>query len=274
MIEVKHLTKRYGPNTAVSDLCFTVDRGTVCGFLGPNGAGKTTTMNIMTGCLAASSGSVTIDGLDIFDDAARAKRLIGYLPELPPVYPDMTPGEYLTFVARAKGVAKADIPAQVERVSAQTGLDGVMDRLIKSLSKGFRQRVGLAQALLGDPEIVILDEPTVGLDPKQILEVRDLIRTLGRDHTVILSSHILSEVQAVCDQVIIISGGTLRACASPRELEERHGGESLEDVFLELTGQDQASFEIRTDGAPAPETAESAEAPETAGEKEEGGDGQ
>ena len=225
MIEVKNLTKLYGDNRAVSDLSFRVETGEIVGFLGPNGAGKTTTMNIMTGCLAASEGTVTIDGLDIFEDAAAAKRKIGYLPELPPLYLDMTPNEYLRFVARAKGVKGPDVEKQVTHVMRVTGTHGVKDRLIKNLSKGYRQRVGIAEAILGDPEIIILDEPTVGLDPKQIIEIRELIKELGKSHTVILSSHILSEVQEVCSRIIIISHGRMVANDVPEKLEEKLTGE-------------------------------------------------
>ena len=183
MIEVKHLTKRYGSHTAVSDLSFTVEKGQIYGFLGPNGAGKSTTMNIMTGCLAATSGEVVIGGYDIFQDAAQAKRLIGYLPEQPPLYLDRTPKEYLRFVARAKGIAEKNISAELDRVMTVTGTLDVADRLMKNLSKGYRQRVGIAQAVLGDPEVIILDEPTVGLDPRQITEIRELIRQLGKERT-------------------------------------------------------------------------------------------
>ncbi len=194
MIEVSHLTKRYGGHTAVSNLSFTIEKGQIYGFLGPNGAGKSTTMNIMTGCLAASEGEVRIDGHDIFEEPQQAKRLIGYLPEQPPLYLDRAPREYLTFVGRAKGIKDKALPEQIGRVMEVTQITDVADRLIKHLSKGYRQRVGIAQALLGDPEVVILDEPTVGLDPKQIIEIRSLIQSLGQKHTVILSSHILSKV--------------------------------------------------------------------------------
>ena len=231
MIEIRHLTKRYGSHTAVSDLSLTVEPGKIYGFLGPNGAGKSTTMNIMTGCLSATEGSVLIDGHDIFEEPDKAKALIGYLPELPPVYPDMTPREYLTFVARAKGVRKADRAAQIENALAVTQTDGVQHRLIRNLSKGYRQRVGIAQALLGDPHVVILDEPTVGLDPIQIIEIRDLIKTLGKTHTVILSSHILSEVRAVCDEIMILSKGRLVASDTPENLEKLFAG----SMTLELT---------------------------------------
>lgn len=233
MIEVKHLTKRYGNHTAVSDLSFTIEKGRIYGFLGPNGAGKSTTMNMMTGCLAATAGDIKIDGFDIFEEPQQAKRRIGYLPEQPPVYPDRTPREYLTFVARAKGVPEKEVRPQVARALAVTQTEDVADRLIKNLSKGYRQRVGIAQAILGDPEIIILDEPTVGLDPRQITEIRELIRTLGKDHTVILSSHILSEVQAVCQTILIISKGRLVACDTPKNLEKRFAGAHTLDLTVE-----------------------------------------
>lgn len=232
MIEVKHLTKRYGDHTAVSDLSFTIQPGQIYGFLGPNGAGKSTTMNIITGCLAATSGQVTVNGHDIFEDSAQAKACIGYLPEQPPVYPDMTPSEYLDFVAKAKAIPKAYRQDQIQRVMDLTGIQQVKDRLIQNLSKGYRQRVGIAQALLGEPDIIILDEPTVGLDPKQIIEIRDLIRKLGEDHTVILSSHILSEVRAVCDQILIISQGKLVANDTPEKLEGLFAGAATLDLTV------------------------------------------
>ena len=233
MITVSHLTKRYGPHTAVSDLSFHIEKGQIYGLLGPNGAGKSTTMNIMTGCLAASSGTVTVGGHDIFEEAGRAKRLLGYLPERPPVYPDRTPREYLTFVARAKGVAPEDLGRQLRRAMEVTGTAEVAHRLIKNLSKGYQQRVGIAQALLGEPEVVILDEPTVGLDPKQIIEIRSLIQSLGQKHTVILSSHILSEVQAVCQTILIISKGHLVACDTPENLERLFSGSAAVDLTVE-----------------------------------------
>ncbi len=211
MIEVKNLTKKYGANVAVNDLNFTIERGKIYGFLGPNGAGKSTTMNMLTGCLAPSAGTILIDGIDIQDDAVRAKKLIGYLPETPPVYPDMTPEEYLCFVAGAKGIKQRAVAKEVRSVMDETGLTPMKDRLIKNLSKGYKQRVGIAQAMLGDPQIIILDEPTVGLDPKQITEIRALIKRLGETKTVILSSHILAEISEVCDRVMIISGGRLIA---------------------------------------------------------------
>lgn len=219
MITVEHLTKQYGSVTAVDDISFTIEDGHIYGFLGPNGAGKSTTMNIMTGCLAATSGEVKIDGFDIFEQARQAKQCIGYLPEIPPLYTDETPEEYLRFVAEAKGIAKRDIPAEITRVMRETRLTEMGGRLIRNLSKGYRQRVGIAQALLGNPRYIILDEPTVGLDPLQIIEIRDLIRELGEKHTVILSSHILSEVQAICESVLIIAHGKLVAFDTPQNLE-------------------------------------------------------
>ena len=224
MIEVSHLTKRYGTHTAIADLSFHIEKGQIYGLLGPNGAGKSTTMNIMTGCLSASSGSVTVGGHDIFEEAGPAKRLLGYLPERPPLYLDRTAWENLSFVGQAKGVAKEDLDEQIHHVMEVTRIADVSQRLIKNLSKGYQQRVGIAQALLGDPEVVILDEPTVGLDPKQIIEIRSLIRDLGHDHTVILSSHILSEVQAVCQTILILSHGKLVACDTPAGLEKRFAG--------------------------------------------------
>ena len=218
MIEVKHLTKRYGNHVAVNDLNFTIDKGKVYGFLGPNGAGKSTTMNIITGCLGATEGEVLIDGHSITEEPMQAKRLIGYLPEQPPVYMDMTPAEYLDFVARAKGMPAKERAQQIETVTEKTRIQDVRNRLIRNLSKGYRQRVGIAQALLGRPEIIILDEPTVGLDPAQIIEIRELIRELGKEHTLVLSSHILSEVQAVCDAIMIISKGRLVASDTSENL--------------------------------------------------------
>ena len=227
MIEVSHLTKRYGSHLALDDLSFTIPEGQIYGLLGPNGAGKSTTMNILTGCLAATSGQVRIDGVDIFEDPMAAKKHLGYLPELPPLYMDRTPEEYLRFVARAKGVG--DVPGELERVMALTQITDVKDRRIRNLSKGYRQRVGIAQAILGDPDIIILDEPTVGLDPRQITEIRELIQKLGENKTVILSSHILSEVQAVCDSILILSRGKLVACDTPDNLERLlTGGTALE----------------------------------------------
>lgn len=229
MIEVKNLTKKYGSHLAVDDLSFTIEKGQIYGFLGPNGAGKSTTMNIMTGYIGATSGEVFINGVNILEDPERAKSHIGYLPEIPPLYLDMTVKEYLSFVSELKKIPKNQRENAIQQVSDMIKLDEVTDRLIRNLSKGYKQRVGLAAAILGFPEIIILDEPTVGLDPKQILEIRQLIRTLAKDHTVILSSHILAEVQEICDYVLIISKGKLVASDTPDRLEELSGGqESIE----------------------------------------------
>ena len=233
MIEVSHLTKQYGNHLAVDDVSFTVADGQICGLLGPNGAGKSTIMNILTGYLSATSGQVTVAGHPLPEEADAAKACVGYLPEQPPLYPEMTVQEYLTFAAELKGVKKAERKEQVCRAARRTGLEAVLPRLIRSLSKGYKQRVGIAQALLGSPRLIILDEPTVGLDPAQVIEIRKLIRELGRAHTVILSSHILSEVQAVCQQIPILSKGHLAAVGSLEELTA--DGKSLEEVFLELT---------------------------------------
>ena len=233
MIEVSHLTKQYGNHLAVDDVSFTVADGQICGLLGPNGAGKSTIMNILTGYLSATSGQVTVAGHPLPEEADAAKACVGYLPEQPPLYPEMTVQEYLTFAAELKGVKKAERKEQVCRAARRTGLETVLPRLIRSLSKGYKQRVGIAQALLGSPRLIIPDEPTVGLDPAQVIEIRKLIRELGRAHTVILSSHILSEVQAVCQQILILSKGHLAAAGSLEELTA--DGKSLEEVFLELT---------------------------------------
>lgn len=235
IVEVKNLTKKYGNHTAVSDLSFEIEKGKIYGFLGPNGAGKSTTMNIMTGCLAATKGEVLIGGFDIFEQPVQAKKLIGYLPELPPLYTDRTPREYLKFVAEAKGVKGKEIAAQVKEVMEETQITDVADRIIKNLSKGYKQRVGIAQALLGNPEVIILDEPTVGLDPRQIIEIRDLIKELGKNHTVILSSHILSEVQAVCETIMIISKGKMVACDTPENLEKMFSGSISVNLTVEAT---------------------------------------
>ena len=234
MIEVSHLTKKYGHRLAVEDVSFAVADGGICGLLGPNGAGKSTIMNILTGYLSATSGQVTVAGHPLPEEADAAKKCVGYLPEQPPLYPEMTVQEYLDFAAELKGVKKAGRKEQVRSAARSTGLEKVLPRLIRSLSKGYRQRVGIAQALLGSPKLIILDEPTVGLDPAQVIEIRKLIRELGQAHTVILSSHILSEVQAVCQQVLILSKGRLAASGSLQELTA--DGRSLEEVFLELTG--------------------------------------
>ena len=224
MIEVSNLTKKYGDHIAVDHLSFRVEKGQIYGFLGPNGAGKTTTMNILTGYLAATEGTVTIDGRDIQKEPEAAKRNIGYLPELPPLYTEMTVQEYLAFAAELKKVPKKERAKQIGEVMEMTQITDMKNRLIKNLSKGYRQRVGLAQAILGYPEVIILDEPTVGLDPKQIIEIRDLIRRLGENHTIILSSHILSEVSAVCDHIMIIAHGKLVASDSPEGLQRLMSG--------------------------------------------------
>lgn len=221
MISVEHLTKCYGGFTAVDDLSFEIEEGHVYGFLGPNGAGKSTTMNIMTGCLSATKGRVVIDGYDIFQEPYEAKKRIGYLPEQPPLYMNETPEEYLRFVGEAKGLRGAELERQIGEVIAQTKIEDVRRRSIAALSKGYKQRVGIAQALLGQPKVIILDEPTVGLDPIQIIEIRDLIRQLGQSHTVIFSSHILSEVQAICDQILMIAKGKLIAFDRPENLEKK-----------------------------------------------------
>ena len=239
MIEIEHLTKRYGAVTAVSDLSLTIDSGQIYGFLGPNGAGKSTTMNIMTGCLSATEGSVHIGGYDIFEEPRQAKKLIGYLPEQPPLYLNESPLEYLRFVGQAKGLRGGALREQMDAVMEQTGITAMADRRIAALSKGYRQRVGIAQALLGDPQVVVLDEPTVGLDPIQIIEIRDLIRQLGKSHTVIFSSHILSEVQTICDQIIMIAHGKLAAFGTPENLEKRLRA-SGEIALTALTGPERA----------------------------------
>ena len=242
MIQVRNLTKKYGDFFALSDVSFDSERGKIYGFLGPNGAGKSTTMNIITGCLSATGGSVLVDGKDIFDKPIEAKRKIGYLPELPPLYTEMTPAEYLAFVAHAKGVSYEDAPRKIRESMEQTQITHVADKLIRNLSKGYRQRVGIAQALLGDPELIILDEPTVGLDPKQILEIRELIRKLGKTKTVILSSHILAEIRAVCDHLLILSHGRLVANASIRALEESATADAR--LCLEIKGEEAEALSI------------------------------
>jgi ABC-2 type transport system ATP-binding protein len=224
MINVKELSKNYGDRPAISGLNFTVNKGEVVGFLGPNGAGKSTTMKIITGYMAPSSGQVTVAGFDVFEDPIEVKRRIGYLPEIPPVYTDMYVHDYLTFVAKLKGVERDRVQTQVSSALEKTGLGDVRGRLIGNLSKGFRQRVGLAQALVSNPEILILDEPTVGLDPKQVSEMRGLIKSLKGHHTIVLSTHILPEVQANCDKVIIINAGRIVAEDSLSGLSKRMSG--------------------------------------------------
>ena len=230
MIEVKNLVKKYGNHTAVDHLNFTIEEGHVYGFLGPNGAGKSTTMNIMTGYLGATEGEVLINGHDILKEPEEAKKQIGYLPELPPLYMEMTVHEYLEFVAELKGIAKNKREESINEVEKMVKIWEVENRLIRNLSKGYRQRVGLAQAVLGFPKIIILDEPSVGLDPKQIIEIRELIRQLAKKHTVILSSHILAEVREVCDYILIISKGKLVASDTPENLERNLGDSDLIEI--------------------------------------------
>ena len=232
MIEVNNLVKRYGNHLAVDHLSFQVEPGKIYGFLGPNGAGKSTTMNIMTGYIAPTEGTVTINGYDIVKDPEEAKKCIGYLPEIPPLYQEMTVKEYLKFVAELKKIKGEKNEAQIQEVMDMTMITDMAERLIRNLSKGYKQRVGLAQAILGYPEVIILDEPTVGLDPKQIIEIRELIKKLSEKHTIILSSHILSEVQAVCDEIMIISKGKLVACDTPEGLASLMNGSATLEVHI------------------------------------------
>ena len=232
MIEVNNLVKRYGNHLAVDHLSFQVEPGKIYGFLGPNGAGKSTTMNIMTGYIAPTEGTVTINGYDIVKDPEEAKKCIGYLPEIPPLYQEMTVKEYLKFVAELKKIKGEKKEAQIQEVMDMTMITDMAERLIRNLSKGYKQRVGLAQAILGYPDVIILDEPTVGLDPKQIIEIRELIKKLSEKHTIILSSHILSEVQAVCDEIMIISKGKLVACDTPEGLTSLKNGSATLEVHI------------------------------------------
>ncbi len=218
MIEVLNLTKQYGKHTAVNNISFSLKKGEILGFLGPNGAGKSTTMNILTGYLSSTSGSIKVNGIDLLENPVEAKKHIGYLPEIPPLYVDMTVNEYLVFVANLKKVPTKEQAAHLSTLIAELHLEEVRYRLIKNLSKGYKQRVGLAQALIGSPEVLILDEPTVGLDPKQIIEMRELIKSLSKDHTILLSSHILSEISAICDQIMIINKGSIVASDTPAGL--------------------------------------------------------
>ena len=234
VIRVSRLTRSYAGRPAVRDLSFTVQAGQIYGLLGPNGAGKSTVMNILAGYIAATSGEVTVCGHPLPEEAAAAKACVGYLPETPPLYPEMTVEEYLRFAAALKGVRRAERPAQAQAAARRAGVAEVMPRLIRGLSKGYRQRVGIAQALLGSPQLIILDEPTAGLDPAQVIEVRRLVRELGGSHTVLLSSHILGEVEAVCSHLLILSCGKLAACGPLSELTA--GGRSLEELYLERTG--------------------------------------
>lgn len=241
MIQVQNLSKRYRDLVAVDDLTFEVPKGQILGFLGPNGAGKSTTMQILTGFMPASSGMAKVAGFDVFEHPLEVKRRIGYLPENPPVYNEMTVHAYLRFCAQIKGVAGRQVGSEIERVANLTSVAGVMDRLIGNISKGYKQRVGLAQALLNDPDVLILDEPTVGLDPHQIREVRDLIRSLAGRHTIVLSTHILPEVTATCEKVLIIKGGRMVAHEDLGALQERFQQDgqqqSLEEIFLRLTSE-------------------------------------
>ena len=245
MIEISHLTKKYGTHVAVDDLNLTIEPGRIYGFLGPNGAGKSTTMNMITGYLGVTEGTIKINGFDILAQPEEAKKCIGYLPELPPLYMDMTVEEYLLFAAELKKIPKENRKPYVEDAMATTKITDMKGRLIKNLSKGYRQRVGLAQAILGYPEVIILDEPTVGLDPKQIIEIRDLIQNLGKKHTVILSSHILSEVRAVCDYIFIISHGKLVASEETEELVERMSGGQV--IELKLKAEEEKVKEAFAD---------------------------
>ncbi len=237
MIEVKHLVKKYGDHTAVDDLSFTLESGKIYGFLGPNGAGKSTTMNMMTGYIASTSGEILINGHDILKEPEEAKKCIGYLPEIPPLYIDMTVWEYLVTVADLKKVPKAERNAMLAQIMETVQITDMKKRLIKNLSKGYRQRVGIAQALIGYPEIIILDEPTVGLDPKQIIEIRDLVKSLGEKHTVILSSHILTEISAVCDYVLIINKGHLVASDATENLSKMFAGQNSMELLVDAGGE-------------------------------------
>lgn len=260
MIEVKNLVKQYGDHYAVDHLSFTVEDGQIFGFLGPNGAGKSTTMNMMTGYLAPTEGTVLIEGHDILEEPETAKKCMGYLPEVPPLYPDMTVLEFLRFVADLKRIPKAERETQIGKVISLTWLEDMSNRLVRNLSKGYRQRLGLAQAVLGFPKVIILDEPTVGLDPKQVVEIREMIRSLAKDHTVIISSHILSEIRAVCDHVLIIRKGRFVACDTPDHLEEllsagnevsllaRGSGETVEKILMELPGIQRHTLADQKDG--------------------------
>lgn len=245
MIEVKNLVKRYGEHTAVDHLSFQIEKGKIYGFLGPNGAGKSTTMNIITGYIASTEGQVIIDGHDILEEPEEAKKCIGYLPEQPPLYFDMTVLEYLKFAADLKKIPKDKRNSMIEEVMEMVKIKDMKDRLIKNLSKGYRQRVGLAQAILGYPEVIILDEPTVGLDPKQIIEIRSLIKSLKQKHTVILSSHILSEVSAICDYVLIISHGKLVASDTPDNLGKLAEGSNSLNMLIKGT-RDQIRHGLET----------------------------
>jgi gliding motility-associated transport system ATP-binding protein len=248
VIEVQHLTKRYGRVTAVDDVSFRVERGEILGFLGPNGAGKTTSMRVITGYMPATEGRVVVAGFDVFEQPIEAKRHTGYLPETPPLYPEMTVHEYLAFVARIKGVPPAERKARVQGVMARTRIADMADRQCSNLSKGYRQRVGLAQAILHNPDVLVLDEPTAGLDPKQINETRELIKELAGDHTIILSTHILPEVAQTCQRVVIINKGRVVAVDTPQNLTERLRGSETMYVQVDAGGDDPAPALERVPG--------------------------
>ena len=248
MIEVQHLTKRYGPVTAVNDVSFTVERGEILGFLGPNGAGKTTTMRVLTGYMPPSEGKAIVAGYDVFEQPIEAKRRTGYLPETPPLYPDMTVREYLTFVAKIKGVPRKESKSRIGEMMRKTRIDDVADRHCGKLSKGYRQRVGLAQAMLHNPDVLILDEPTAGLDPKQIIETRQLIKGLAGDHTIILSTHILPEVSQTCQRVVIINKGKVVAVDTPDNLTSRLRGSETMYLQVDAQGADAAAVLQRVAG--------------------------
>jgi ABC-2 type transport system ATP-binding protein len=248
VIEVQHLTKRYGPVTAVDDVSFTVERGEILGFLGPNGAGKTTTMRVLTGYMPPSEGKAVVAGYDVFEQPIEAKRRTGYLPETPPLYPDMTVAEYLAFVARIKGVPRANRKARIDEMMQKTRIADMANRHCSKLSKGYRQRVGLAQALLHNPEVLILDEPTAGLDPKQIIETRQLIKALAGDHTIILSTHILPEVSQTCQRVVIINRGKVVAVDTPENLTSRLRGSETMYLQIDANGADAAAVLSKVSG--------------------------
>lgn len=237
MIEVKELVKHYGDKKAVDGITFTVNDGEILGFLGPNGAGKSTTMNMLTGYISMTSGEIRIGGIDIIEDPMGAKKQIGYLPEQPPLYPEMTVSEYLRFVCELKGVK--DIQEHMKEIAAKTGVTGVLSRRVGNLSKGYRQRVGFAAALAGDPKVLILDEPTVGMDPNQIIEIRELIRSLGKEHTVILSSHILSEISAVSDRVLIMDNGKIAAEDTPENLARSEKRDTVKRMLIRIDGESE-----------------------------------
>lgn len=253
MIELQNITKHYGKNAALNGISFKFEKGKIYGLLGPNGAGKSSTMNIMTGCLSATSGDVIIDGYEISSKPIKAKRLIGYLPETPPLYPEMTPAEFLHFAAGAKGLKKSECAAEIDRVINSTGISQIKDRIINNLSKGYKQRVGLAQALLGDPEYIILDEPMVGLDPNQIIEIRGLIQSLGSDHTVILSSHILSEVSNICDELVVILHGRIIAQGTMQDLSSKFESAKKLEIIFKCSNADTVN-KILSDSQICPES--------------------